>query len=87
MALHPDFPESPHAVKLIDERIIVAETKGREDLDVPLKMQRLAQWCADANNLSPNAIYDFVYVDQESFDLYRPETFQQLLDGFTEYKT
>ena len=78
---YPDF-----LVKLTDGRIIVVETKGREDLDVPRKMQRLSQWCEDVNNLSPNAIYDFVYVDQENFDIYRPETFQQLLDGFTEYR-
>ena len=78
----PDF-----LVKLTNDRIIVVETKGREDLDVPLKMQRLSQWCEDVNNLSPNVIYDFVYVDQENFDVYRPETFQQLLDGFTEYKS
>ena len=79
---YPDF-----LVKLTDGRVIVVETKGREDLDVPLKMQRLAQWCADVNNLSQHIDYDFVYVDQESFDVYRPQTFQQLLDGFTEYKS
>ena len=78
---YPDF-----VVKLTDGRVIVVETKGREDLDVPLKMQRLSQWCEDVNKVSPNAIYDFVYVDQENFDAYRPETFQQLLDGFTEYR-
>jgi len=78
---YPDF-----LVKVLDDRIVVVETKGREDLDVPLKMQRLSQWCEDVNKVSPNAIYDFVYVDQESFDTYRPETFQQLLDGFTEYR-
>ena len=79
---YPDF-----LVKLTDGQIIVVETKGREDLDVPLKMQRLSQWCEDVNTLSPDAIYDFVYVDQENFDVYRPETFQQLLDGFREYKS
>ena len=79
---YPDF-----LVKLTDGRVIVVETKGREDLDVPLKMQRLSQWCEDVNTLSPNAIYDFVYVDQESFDVYNPQTFQQLLDGFREYKS
>ena len=79
---YPDF-----LVKLIDGRVIVVETKGREDLDVPLKMQRLSQWCEDINRTSPDVNYDFVYVDQESFDVYRPETFQQLLDSFTEYKT
>ena len=79
---YPDF-----LVKLMDSRVIVVETKGREDLDVPLKMQRLSQWCEDVNKTSTDVTYDFVYVDQESFDVYRPETFQQLLDSFTEYKT
>ena len=79
---HPDF-----LVKLTDGPVIVVETKGREDLDVPLKMQRLSQWCEDVNRSSTDVTYDFVYVDQESFDVYRPQTFQQLLYGFREYKT
>lgn len=79
---YPDF-----WIKLIDERVIVAETKGREDLDVPFKMQRLSQWCEDVNRITPDVDYNFVYVDQESFDVYKPQTFQELLDGFTEYKT
>ena len=78
---YPDF-----LVKLTDGRVVVVETKGREDLDVPRKMQRLSQWCEDVNRIATGVDYDFVYVDQESFDVYRPQTFQQLLDGFTEYK-
>ena len=78
---YPDF-----VVKLTDERVIVVETKGREDLDVPLKIQRLSQWCEDVNKATSGVDYDFVYVDQESFDTYRPETFQKLLEGFTEYR-
>ena len=79
---YPDF-----IVKLIDDSVIVVETKGLEDLDVPHKMQRLSQWCEDVNKISPDVTYDFVYVDEESFRVYQPRTFQQLLDGFTEYKT
>lgn len=79
---YPDF-----IVKLTDRRVVVAETKGREDLDVPLKMQRLSQWCEDINRIATDVDYDFIYVDQESFDVYKPQTFQQLLDGFTEYRT
>lgn len=30
--------------------------------------------------------YDFVYVDQESFEQYHPVSFVQLVDGFKEYK-
>lgn len=79
---YPDF-----IVKLTDGSVIIVETKGREDLDVPHKMQRLSQWCKDVNKISSDVIYDFVYVDEESFRVYQPRTFQQLLDGFTEYKT
>ena len=78
---YPDF-----VVKLTNGCVIVVETKGREDLDVPRKMQRLSQWCEDVNRATSGIDYDFVYVDQESFDVYRPETFQHLLNGFTEYK-
>ena len=78
---YPDF-----IVKLTDGGVVVVETKGLEDLDVPLKMQRLARWCEDVNNISSDVRYDFVFVDEESFRMYQPTTFQQLLDGFTEYK-
>ena len=30
--------------------------------------------------------YDFVYVDQESFDEYKPTRFGQLVEGFREYE-
>jgi type III restriction enzyme len=33
-----------------------------------------------------NEIYDFVYVDEESFEKYKPKMFPQLVDGFREYK-
>ena len=79
---YPDF-----FVKLTDGRVIIAETKGREDLDVPLKTHQLAQWCEDINTVQSDAVYDFVYVDEDSFREYTPRTFQQLLEGFREYKT
>ena len=78
---YPDF-----IVKLTDGSVIVVETKGLEDLDVPLKMERLAQWCEDVNEISEDVVYDYVFVDEESFRMYQPTTFQQLLDAFTEYK-
>ena len=78
---YPDF-----FVKLSDGRVIVAETKGLEDLDVAPKMHRLRQWCEDVNDALPDDSFDFVYVDEESFQTYRPSTFKQLLDGFAAYK-
>ena len=79
---YPDF-----IVKLADGSIVIAETKGREDTDVAPKMRRLAQWCEDVNKIHHEVSYDFVYVDEDSFRTYNPHTFQQLLEGFTEYKT
>ena len=79
---YPDF-----FVKSRDGRVIVAETKGREDVDVEPKTHRLAQWCEDINTVQSDVVYDFVYVDEDSFRGYTPRTFQQLLEGFREYKT
>ncbi len=80
-AYYPDF-----IVKRSAKQIVIVETKGQEDLDVPLKMQRLRQWCQDLNNVQSAVHYDFVFVDQESFDQYKPTTFQQLMDSFKTYK-
>ena len=76
---YPDF-----LVKVSNKRIFVVETKGREDLDVPLKMHRLRQWCQDVNRVQADVVYDFVYVDEESFEHYKPASFRQLVDGFRE---
>lgn len=78
---YPDF-----VVKLSDKHIVIVEAKGREDLDVPLKMARLRQWCQDVNQAQSDVNYDFVYVDEESFEKYKPTTFRQLVDCFRGYK-
>lgn len=78
---YPDF-----LVRQTDGRVFVVETKGLEDLDVPLKMERLRQWCEDVNRVQSDTIFDFVFVDQASFEKYRPSTFGDLVSGFREYK-
>jgi len=78
---YPDF-----VVKVTNREMFVVETKGQEDLDVPLKMQRLKQWCEDINRMQQDKKYDFVYVDEEGFEKYKPTSFKQLVDGFREYK-
>ena len=78
---YPDF-----MVKLSDKLIVIVETKGQEDLDVPLKMARLRQWCEDLNRAQPDVKYDFVYVDEKSFEKFKPTSFRQLLEGFKDYK-
>ena len=78
---YPDF-----LVKLSNNRIVIVETKGQADLDVPLKMERLRQWCEDINRVQSDVTYDFVFVDEESFKKYKPNSFKQLMDGFRKYK-
>jgi type III restriction enzyme len=78
---YPDF-----LVKLSDKRVFIVETKGQEDLDVSLQMQRLRQWCDDINRAQSGVKYDFVYVDEEGFARYKPTSFTQLFNGFKEYK-
>ena len=78
---YPDF-----MVKLTAKEIFIVETKGQVDLDVPLKMARLKQWCEDINRIQSKVKYDFVYVDMEGFEKYRPSNFGELVKGFKEYR-
>jgi type III restriction enzyme len=78
---YPDF-----LVKMADDRVIIAETKGQEDLDVPPKMARLKRWCEDINKVQSATTYDYVFVDDESFNRYQPKSFSELLNGFRVYK-
>ena len=78
---YPDF-----LVKLKDGRLIVVETKGQEDLDVPLKMARLKQWCEDVAKVQDGTAVGFVFVDQEGFEKHTPSSFGQLVEAFTEYQ-
>ncbi|MFH1969165.1 MAG: DEAD/DEAH box helicase family protein [Verrucomicrobiota bacterium] len=78
----PDF-----VVRTTDGTIWIVETKGREELDLPQKMERLRQWCAAATAAEENGQrYDFVFVDQNGFEKHAPKTFAALAASFTEYK-
>ncbi len=81
----PDF-----LVKATDGRVFAIETKGREELDLPQKMRRLAQWCADAtlaSHATQGPTYGFIYVDQASFEQHKPTTLATLIASFIKYQT
>ena len=66
------------------------ETKGREELDLPQKLERLREWCEDATAADASdkgTKYDFVFVDQKSFERDRPDTFQSLAASFLKHRT
>lgn len=80
----PDF-----LVKTTDGTVWVVETKGREELDLPQKMARLRQWCADATAASQaggGPAYRFAYVDQRGYERNPPKTFAALTASFTDYQ-
>jgi type III restriction enzyme len=78
---YPDF-----IVKVSEKKIVIVETKGQEDLDVPLKMRRLQVWCEDINVLQDQVRFDYVFVPQEDYEEYRPQKFADVMKGFKEYK-
>ena len=88
---YPDF-----IVKLSEREVYVVETKGLKDLDDPLKIRRLKQWCEDVNKSHSDIKYGFVYVDQENYDRLMGEhgstspqqiqDFRSLLKTFRQYQ-
>lgn len=70
-----------------DGTVWIMETKGRKELDLPQKLARLKQYCADitaAEEHGPR--YDFVFVDQTGFEQHAPKTFAALAASFSNDK-
>lgn len=78
---YPDF-----IVKLTKNRVVIVETKGNADLDTPLKMSRLRQWCEDVNKAQSEVEYDCLYVKQKEFEAYRMKSFDDVEIACVGYK-
>jgi len=70
---YPDFV----AVTDENEQIII-ETKGREDVDVKHKDERIKQWCEDATRIT-GSNWSFIKVGQEEFEKYRFKSIKELI--------
>lgn len=71
---YPDF-----IVKYKESEIYIVETKGREDLDDPLKIKRLAQWCEDINKAQQKNKFSHLYVKETDFVNVKINSFSQLI--------
>jgi len=73
---YPDF-----VVKVSEKEVYIVETKGREDLDDPLKIERLRKWCEDVNAVQKKAVYKMMYVKQEDWDKlkHKPRSFAEAI--------
>lgn len=78
---YPDF-----IVKKTEKEIFIVETKGLEDLDVPLKIRRLNTWCSDLNMLQEQVKFDWLLVEENNFNKYKPKNFTELVSNFSKYK-
>ncbi len=73
-----------------DGTVWIIETKGRVEIDVPQKMARLRQYCADATAASTaegGPAFRFLFIDQSSFEKHKPATLSALASSFTEYQS
>jgi len=74
---YPDF-----IVKQAQTAIWVIETKGNADLDVPLKLERLKQWCEDVNLAQDMVKYELLYIEEHKFNDKKLFNFAALIDAF-----
>lgn len=76
---YPDF-----LVKENTKSIYIIELKGREDLDDVLKVERLRQYCDDANRKEAKKIqYKMLYIKQEAWEKYQPKSFEECVRIFS----
>jgi type III restriction enzyme len=73
---YPDF-----FVKKDNKTVYIIETKGREDLEDQLKINRLKQWCDDANERQSKIHYSMLYVKQEQYEKHKPHSFKELIEA------
>ena len=80
----PDF-----IVRTVSGEVFIIETKGRAEIDLPQKMRRMKEWCADATSASraiSGPAYRYVFVDQEGFEKHTPRDFAGLVKTFREFQ-
>ena len=75
---YPDF-----IVKRTNGEIWIIETKGREDLNDPGKLERLKQWCVDATALHSGHSYQALFIREEDWERYTPKNFHDAIAGFS----
>lgn len=71
----PDF-----IVNQNNKNIFIIETKGMEELDLNLKLNRLKEWCIDVNNIQSDFQYDYLYIPYKKFTENPPPNFGNLIN-------
>jgi type III restriction enzyme len=74
---YPDF-----IVKKTEKEIYIVETKGREDVEDPMKFARLKMWCNDMNTVQSEKKYYPLYIEEEQYYKYKLKDFTELIKLF-----
>ncbi len=74
---YPDF-----IVKQTETALWIIETKGNADLDVPLKLERLKQWCEDMNKVQDKVRFNWLYVEEKKFREKKVYGFEEIVKSF-----
>ncbi|MGH2574334.1 MAG: type III restriction endonuclease subunit R, partial [Ignavibacteria bacterium] len=74
---YPDF-----IVKKSPTEIYIIETKGREDIEDPHKIERLEQWCQDINKIQKEVKFAWLFVKEEEYKKYKVSSFEELINNF-----
>ena len=80
--IHEFFPD--FLIKITEQDIYIAETKGREDLDDVRKIKRLQIWCSDVNAAQNVRRYVPLYVKHETWEKHQKDikTFKNIIELF-----
>ncbi len=73
-------------VKTSRNEIFIIKTKGLEDLNVPLKMTRLKKLCEDINAAQNKIRFDYVFVGEQEFENFFPNSLRGLTGNILNYK-
>lgn len=75
---YPDF-----FVKKDEKTVFIIETKGREEENDKLKLERLQKWCEDVNNRQNRVEYKSLYIKQEEWKRDKLKNFDEVVRLFS----
>ncbi len=78
-------PKTPIIVEVDNENS--AKDIDNLEIEIPVLTARIyREWCVDINKAQSDIHYDYLFVDEENFNKYKPKSFETLMSGLQNYK-
>ncbi len=71
----------PDFIIKMQNKYVIAETKGEEDIDVKFKDKRAVLWCEDAERVTGDK-WVYVRINENEFDKYHFDNFENMIQFF-----